>query len=584
VTVGFLPFLARELARLRAWRARSLSNQITVVAVSLALAVASVFGAVSFVAVRALIAQNIAAGLEGQARLAQQKMVLDLELLVRDLEDLSENSFIANGLVDSLGRDTYLLPFLREHRLPVQAGVALVLCDYKGKPIASNMNTPPTLIGAMLGPRDVLATQRSHAEVVNGPAGVQILVSHPVVFPPTGQTEGVIVMVLDAEMLLADASAILGAETATGLAVNGMAVGGGAAAVAEVPGGVTLRLALPGPLDAMNVRLSVGRHGEPWAPLRWAALLYALFGIATVVIVFRSSRLMASRVAAPLLSLTSAASRVASGGEIEMSAAVGRSDEVGTLALALADMLGKLKASHAELEGRVRERTAALQGREQELERYARTQEVLLREVNHRVKNNLAAIIGVLHLEEGQASSRHDDAVGRILREMESRIRSLATVHAQLSGVEWRPLPLADLCHRLLRSSLGEAGRATPDLRVSTSAVRVDSAQAHNLALVLNELATNTLKYGRAADGSGRVAVEIGTDGGEIVLTYRDAGAGFPPAILGLAPENLGTGLQLIRGIVESSLGGSLQLANDGGAVTTLRFPSNPNPETGGAA
>jgi two-component sensor histidine kinase/HAMP domain-containing protein len=568
--------LGAWIARFEAWRARSISNQITVAAVSLTLAVATAIGFTTFVAVRYLIARNIAAALESQARLVEQKLVLDLGLAVRDLADLAENSFIANGLVDSQGRDTYLLPFLREHRLPVATSAVLILCDFKGTPIASNRGAAPALSAALRGPKAVLALAKPVAEVVEGPIGVQLVVSWPVTFPPTGQTEGVIVFQLELAGLLASAAGVLGDDVVATLTVDDRPIRGGQDARAVSESSVSRRLELPQPLTGLGFGLVVGTRGQAHAPLRWVLIAYLVIGFATTAVVFRSSRSVARRLAAPIEALSQTAARVASGGDLETGVPVGGSDEVGTLASAIGDMLGKIRISHEELEGRVRERTAELQRREKELQRYAETQAVLLREVNHRVKNNLSAIIGVIHLEEGRAITRHEEAVAGILHEMESRIRSLATVHALLSGVEWQPLPLHELCQRLLRSSLGEAGEP-PRLRVESSSVRVDAGQAHNLALVLNELATNTLKYGRPTAGPVEVDVAIATVGGEVVLTYRDHGPGFPGPVVELTPAAAGTGLQLVRGIVETSLGGSLGLANDGGAVTTIRFPSSPS-------
>jgi two-component sensor histidine kinase/HAMP domain-containing protein len=570
------------IARLAAWRDRSISNQITAAAVSLTLAVATVIGATTFVAVRSLVARNIAAALESQARLVEQKLVLDLNLAVRDLADLADNSFIANGLVDSQGRDTYLLPFLREHRLPVASRARLVLCDFKGTPIASNQGAAPTLGRDVRGPLAVLASAKPYAEVVEGPAAVQLVVSYPVVFPPTAQTEGVIVFDMDLAALLASASSILGGEVVATLTVNGRPIRGGDDAREITQSSVSRPLPLPEPLAGLGFGLVVGTRAQVHAPLRWVLVAYLLIGLATAVVVLQSSRRMARRLAAPIEALSQTAARVAAGGDLGAGVPVGGVDEVGTLASAIGDMLGKIRISQEELEGRVRERTAELQRREKELQRYAETQAVLLREVNHRVKNNLSAIIGVLHLEEGRAITRHEGAVAEILQEMESRIRSLATVHALLSGVEWQPLPLHELCQRLLRSSLGEA-REPPTLRVESSSVRVDAGRAHNLALVLNELATNTLKYGRPAEGPIEVDVAIAVAGEEVQLTYRDHGPGFPGPVVEFAPAAAGTGLQLIRGIVESSLAGTLELSNDGGAVTVIRFNCSPT-QVGGAS
>jgi two-component sensor histidine kinase/HAMP domain-containing protein len=570
--VGLVRAARDLLGRAGEWRTRSISNQITAAAVTLNLGVAAVLGLSTFVAVRSLVARDIESSLEGQGRLVEQRLAFDLRLAAKDLADLAGNSFIGNGLVDSAGRDTYLLPFLREHHHPVLPGAGLLLCDFKGAPVAANDPTALELVGRIRGVGRALSSARPGAEVLSSGGATLLVLTHPVVFPPTGQVEGVVVARLDLRELLSGATAFLGADGEVQLAIDGITLdvskGGGGPMAASV----TRRPSLPAVLAGMDVTLRVGTHADVYAPLRGVGFLFLLMAIATIVVVVRSSRAIARRLAAPIEELSRVAGRITAGGELELPGPVGGSSEVAALASALGDMLGKLRASQEGLEQRVRERTAELQGRERELQRLAETQAVLLREVNHRVKNNLAAIISVLHLEETLVRAGDDGKVTAILEEMESRIRSLATVHALLSGAEWQPLPLEDLCLRLLRTTLGTGKGGSPELRVSASPVRIDSGQAHHLALVLNELATNTLKHGRPEGQPPRVEVGISTEGQDVTLTYRDHGPGFPPAALGLEPGAIGTGLQLVRGIVETSLAGALSLSNDGGAVTTLRF------------
>jgi two-component system, sensor histidine kinase PdtaS len=336
---------------------------------------------------------------------------------------------------------------------------------------------------------------------------------------------------------------------------------------------VTRQLGLPGPLRDIPVTVRLAR-GDSGAPLRWIGVAFLAIAAATVLAVLLAAHTMAQRLTSPIHALSRAAEQVSAGGRLVITEGVGRSDEVGTLATALDGMLAKLRASHEELEERVRE----LRRREEELERYSRTQQVLLREVNHRVKNNLSAIIGLLHVEEEGAAARRDGAVAGVLREVERRIRSLDTVHSLLSEMEWRPLPLEGLCQSLLRSILGNSGEGEPSLRIQASPVLVDSGQAHALALVLNELATNSLKYGRSEGGQVEVEVEIAAVGSDIALTYRDRGRGFSAAAAALEPASIGTGLQLVRGIAETNLGGALRLVNDHGAVVILRFPGTSEP------
>jgi two-component sensor histidine kinase len=106
--------------------------------------------------------------------------------------------------------------------------------------------------------------------------------------------------------------------------------------------------------------------------------------------------------------------------------------------------------------------------------------------------------------------------------------------------------------------------------------VRVAAKQANNLALVFNELTTNSIKYAWPDRQAGQVMVRFdhqeGPDStGTIVLEFRDDGVGFPDEMLRLEGHHMGW--RLIQTIVGRGLGGELCLRNDGGAVTTIRFP-----------
>jgi PAS domain S-box-containing protein len=231
-------------------------------------------------------------------------------------------------------------------------------------------------------------------------------------------------------------------------------------------------------------------------------------------------------------------------------------------------------------DGRVRKLSGIVQdisarhATEERLRAYAETQRVLLSEVNHRVKNNLSAIIGVIHLEEDRAArSGQEDAV-RILRQLDLRVRALATTHSLLSAAEWKPVRLDDLCRRILAGSLVAAPAPGGRAAVTDSGVRVDARQAHDLALVMNELATNSTKHSSRPDGVAlAIAVDIAAEGDSIRMTYRDDGPGFPAEILRGLPAGGTTGLDLVRGIVTRNLRGTLELENRAGALAIIRFP-----------
>jgi two-component sensor histidine kinase len=100
--------------------------------------------------------------------------------------------------------------------------------------------------------------------------------------------------------------------------------------------------------------------------------------------------------------------------------------------------------------------------------------------------------------------------------------------------------------------------------------VRVTPKQANSLALVLNELATNTLKYALAGRPHARITVEITPAEDRIEVEFRDDGPGYPEEVLRL--ERHSVGLYLIQNIVQYDLLGTLALQNSHGAVTLIRF------------
>ena len=211
---------------------------------------------------------------------------------------------------------------------------------------------------------------------------------------------------------------------------------------------------------------------------------------------------------------------------------------------------------------------------EKKLRQYAETQQVLLREVNHRVKNNLAAIISMLHKEEDRAAGDQKTESVSLLHDLEGRILGLSTVHSLLSEHAWQPLPLAELCERVARAAIQTVPLThTVELTVTPSSLKVESSQAHHLALVVNELVTNSVKHSMTDRQQGRVAIAIAQEEQEMVrLIFRDDGPGFPAAILAGDFSNTHIGFDLLNGIVKRSLRGSIVFSNDNGAVTTIRF------------
>ncbi len=203
-------------------------------------------------------------------------------------------------------------------------------------------------------------------------------------------------------------------------------------------------------------------------------------------------------------------------------------------------------------------------------EKEAQINAVLLKEVNHRVKNNLSEIIGILYAQMRFASNNndHDDFVQSLI----SRIRGLATVHDMLSSSGWNPLELTSLARRIIDSAIAYAPNSKKlKASISKTSIRVNPNQAHALALILNELVRNSLKHALTDRDSLKIKVRMRKRrAGRITLVYSDNGPGYPEEVLEFGRKNLG--LDLIQNLTIKNLQGELTLQNDGGASAKIVF------------
>jgi PAS domain S-box-containing protein len=200
----------------------------------------------------------------------------------------------------------------------------------------------------------------------------------------------------------------------------------------------------------------------------------------------------------------------------------------------------------------------------------AETKLALFHEVNHRVKNNLTAIMGLLYAERHH-TTMEERTFQDIINTLINRVQGLATVHELLSASEWRPLPLSELAAQIIRAALqilSSTQQVSTD--VQPSPIEVSPTQANHLALIINELATNSIKYALSERDRAKITVYITQDENTINFEFRDNGPGFPEDVLRLERHNVG--LYLIQTMVESGLQGELSLQNDNGAVTVIRF------------
>ena len=195
--------------------------------------------------------------------------------------------------------------------------------------------------------------------------------------------------------------------------------------------------------------------------------------------------------------------------------------------------------------------------------------EVLLREVHHRVKNNLQIISSLLSMQVSQTA---DPAMAAVLRDSEARVRAMALIHEllyqneQFSSIDFAAY--VRLLVPLLRESYQMGTRIECVLQLSPTELTLE--QAIPCALILNELMTNSLKYAYPG-GNGEILITLATEQGWTTVTVQDYGVGLPIGFdTGKATS---FGLTIVRALTEQ-LDGEYQFdPSQPGSTFTIRFP-----------
>jgi two-component system, sensor histidine kinase PdtaS len=183
---------------------------------------------------------------------------------------------------------------------------------------------------------------------------------------------------------------------------------------------------------------------------------------------------------------------------------------------------------------------------------------VLAQEIHHRVKNNLQTVASLLRL---QARTDGVDA-RKALNDSANRILAIAAVHEVLTEQRDEDVELAELLDRL-RAMLVQGLGESKEVDAVLEPVSLAGNRATALALVFSELLQNALEH-----GGDRVRVELTRRDGELVLAIADDGGGLTGEPVS------GTGLSIVRALVQEELGGRLALESDGGMRAEVVFPA----------
>lgn len=229
------------------------------------------------------------------------------------------------------------------------------------------------------------------------------------------------------------------------------------------------------------------------------------------------------------------------------------------------DDLKVLEERNAQLEAEVAERRRAEASLAQSLEQ----KEVLLREVHHRVKNNLQVVCSLLSL---RANGLTDHEAISSFADSRAQIESMALIHerlyetADLTQLEGDAF-VGDLCRSVFASYGVDVTRIALDLDIAPGAVSVEAAIEGGL--IVHELVSNSLKHAFPGGRPGRIRVSAQLQGGDTVLVVKDDGVGLP----GTARPDHSMGLRLVDDLTRK-LAGQLTVTGDGGTRFEVRYPT----------
>lgn len=200
--------------------------------------------------------------------------------------------------------------------------------------------------------------------------------------------------------------------------------------------------------------------------------------------------------------------------------------------------------------------------------------EVLLAELHHRVKNNLAIISGLLNL---QVDATANEEAKQIISDSKNRIMSMALVHKMLyKSPELKSIDLGKYTSELIFELFNSYDLINKiSINENYDQVVLPINKSIPLGLILNEIVTNSIKYVyKAKDNEGGIfCVTLKKEGHKVLLTVKDSGSGFPKD-LDFESQNVSLGIFLIKTLAEQ-IDGNASFSNENGAKIELTFSTN---------
>jgi len=194
--------------------------------------------------------------------------------------------------------------------------------------------------------------------------------------------------------------------------------------------------------------------------------------------------------------------------------------------------------------------------------------ELLLKEVNHRIKNNMNTMVGILGLH---AKTLTDPTAVAALADAGSRMQSMRLLYDKLyRSTGFNELSLREYLSALIDEILANFPQTVPvTVEKRFGDFMLDARHLQPLGIIVNELLTNIMKYAFSDKTDGRIIVSAAQEAGDIVVTVEDNGRGIPDSVSMEQPS--GFGLTMVHALA-SQLGGTIRIERENGTRIVLRF------------
>ena len=211
---------------------------------------------------------------------------------------------------------------------------------------------------------------------------------------------------------------------------------------------------------------------------------------------------------------------------------------------------------------------------ENELKKSIEEKTILLQEVHHRVKNNLAVTSGLLYM---QRVSTDNAEIASLLGESERRIKTMTLIHELLySSSDLSSIPIDEYIENLV-DLIQESLDPEENIRINTASdsFSINVTQAVPCALILNELISNSYKHAFKHGDTGTIDITVTQKNDDVLFTIRDNGKGIPDNILNDTDQS-SLGLTIVKTLIRQ-LEGTFNIKNDEGAFAEFQFKRKNN-------